>query len=180
MQRKNNFLINTIMSLKFTRSNNTLRSGNKRNGFAMIMAIAVIVVVTALMTLSLQLVTKTGKKTTDTYLHEQVVLYSISAAELALLNISNTAPCTYLGANYAFAGGLYNANVAVTYIYFDDPATLPNESPCNPGGPLFGVDYVRVNTPEQSGSVLMDITVTTVNAGETEPIRYFRRSIQKL
>ena len=35
-----------------------------------------------------------------------------------------------------------------------------------------------ITTPEQNGSVLMDITVTS-EAG-SEPIRYFRRTIQKL
>ena len=154
-----------------------------RSGMAMIMAIAVIVVISTLMALSLALTTQTSKVTTDLYLYEQTALYSKSAAELALLDIAQAAPCTVLAPNYGFPSGctpgtdcLYDANVTITYIYYDDPSTAGvNESPCTTAA---GTDYFTITTPEQNGSVLMDITVTT-NVG-SEPIRYFRRTIQKL
>ena len=152
MQRKNYFLKSFRKKIK--------------SGFAMMMAIAVIVVISTIMALSLSLTAITGKKTTDIYLYEQVVLYSKSAAELALLDIALVAPCTITNRNYPF-DGIYDANVTMRYIY-------QNPSPCASANN----DYATVFTPEQNGSVLMDITVTT-NAG-TEPIRYFRRIIQKL
>jgi len=155
MQRKNNFL-NQVHP-------------KQRSGMALIMAIMVVVILATIMALSLSLTMQTGKRTTDVYLHEQVVLYAKSAAELALLDIAkdnnSTSPCNVTSKTYSFDSGLYTANVAMKYVYTTVCATASNS-------------YFTITTDEQSGSVLMDITVTT-NAG-TEPIRYFRRSIQKL
>jgi Tfp pilus assembly protein PilV len=152
------------------RKNYILRASTHKHraGFAMIMALIVIVVIATIMALSLSLTTQTSKKTTDLYLYEQSVLYSKSAAELALLAIAQAPPCTVTNPVYNFDNNLYIANVNISYVY-----TAP--SPCAAAA---GTDYFTVTTPEQNGSVLMDITVTT-NVG-TEPIRYFRRSIQKL
>ncbi|MEK6658759.1 MAG: hypothetical protein AABY36_03645 [Campylobacterota bacterium] len=136
-----------------------------RNGFAMIMAIIVLVIITTIMALSISLTTQTTKRTTDLYLYEQAVLYSKSAAELALLNIAQN------GCQNSFSttfDGIYDANVAMRYIYNSTVGTC--------------TDYVNVTTPEQNGSILMDITVSVradVNI-TAEPIHYFRRSIQKL
>ena len=149
MQRKNNFL----KPLKL-----------KRSGFAMIMAIIVVIVIGGLMAFSLSLVANTGKRTTDLYLYEQTVLYSKSVAELALLDIAQGGPCTTI-TPYTL-GGIYDVNVTLKYVY-----TAP--SPC-----VAADTYFTVTTPEQNGSVLMDITVTTREG--TEPIRYFRRVMQKL
>jgi hypothetical protein len=151
MQRKNNFLT-------------PLKS---RGGFAMITAIIVVMIIGTLMAFSLALVSDTSKRTTDLYLYEQTVLYSKSAAELALLDIAQGGPCTTI-TPYTL-GAIYDVNVTLNYIYYDDPSTAINESPCG---------TMVVHTPEQNGSVLMDITVTT-NEG-SEPIRYFRRVMQKL
>lgn len=162
MQRKNNLL--------------KINSHKNRGGFAIIMAIAVIIIISTIMALSLSLTTKTSKRTTDIYLYEQAVLVSKSAAELALLAIADNVPCNVQNGdlNYIFdldgdgntAGEIYDVNITLGYVYIGlDCGT--------------GFNYANsLTTPEQNGSVLMDITVTT-NAG-SEPIRYFRRSIQKL
>lgn len=156
MQRKNYILKTT--------------PNNKKNGFAMIMAIIVILVISTIMALSLRLTTQTGKRTIDLYLYEQAVLYSKSAAELALLDIAQANPCTILTRNYTF-DNIYDANISMLYIY-----TAP--SPCA----NVSENYFTITTPEQNGSVLMDITVSIrTDANITsEPIHYFRRTIQKL
>ena len=147
MQRKNNFLAKA-----------------NRKGFAMIMAIIVVIVIGGLMAFSLSLVSQTGKRTTDLYLYEQAILYSKSAAELALLDIAQSGPCTTIPSY--IIGSIYTVDVDLRYVYKgSNCGGVPN-------------DYFTITTDEQNGSVLMDITVTT-NVG-TEPIRYFRRSIQKL
>ena len=153
MQRKNYFLRNSTPKSK--------------SGMAMIMAITVIVVMATIMALSLSLTTQTSKRTTDIYLYEQAILYSKSAAELALLDIAQEGCIN--NRNYPF-DGIYNANVTMQYIY-----TGPTNNVAGTGCDEY-ISYIQ--TDEQNGSVLMDITVTT-NVG-TEPIRYFRRSIQKL
>jgi len=138
---------------------------------AMIMAIAVIVIMATIMALSLAMTAQTTKSTTDLYLYEQSVLLSKSATEYALLLIAQNPPCTNL--NQSFTQDIiYTVDISMQYIY-------DSNVPCATNG---GTLYTPVSTPEQNGSVLMDVTVTvpiTANAG-TEPIRYFRRTIQKL
>ena len=161
MQRKNNFL------------------KHAKNGMAMIMAIAVIVIIATIMALAISLTSQTTKRTTDVYLYEQAALLAHSAAEYALLRISQSPPCTNLDTTFT-QDTIYNITINLRYVYYDDPATPTNEAQTictNNGGTL----YTTVSTPEQNGSVLMDITVdvndTTI---ASEPIRYFKRTIQKL
>ena len=161
MQRKNYFL-----------KTSTLKH---RNGMAMIMAIAVIVVLATIMALSLSLTTLTTKRTTDLYLYEQAVLYSKSVAELALLDIAKEGCAN--SRNYSFDSGLYDANVTMLYVYTEANTNVAGTTNCTPYTKTPSTPSY-ISTPEQNGSVLMDITVST-DAG-TEPIRYFRRSIQKL
>jgi type II secretory pathway component PulK len=143
-----------------------------RSGFAMIMAIIVVAIITTIMAISLSLTTQTSKRTTDLYLYEQAVLYSKSAAELALLDIANRDPSTNcansFNVSFPETNPIYDANVTMRYVYNSAVGTC--------------VDYVNVTTPEQNGSILMDITVSVrADANITaEPIRYFRRTIQKL
>ena len=140
----------------------------QRGGFAMIMAITVIVIVATIMALSLSLTTQTVKKTTDLYLYEQAVLLSKSATEYALLKIAQDGPCTHTNDLTGFSdpSGLYTIDIRLKYIHTATDSCLAADM------------YTTVKTPAQSGSVLMDVTVST-NVG-TEPIRYFRRTLQKL
>ena len=70
-------------------------------------------------------------------------------------------------------GTIYDANVTMSYVYTEATTNVAGDA-CN--------EYISyINTPEQNGSVLMDITVTINDASvASEPIRYFRRTIQKL
>ena len=153
MQRKNSILISA------------------RSGMAMIMAITVIVIMATIMALSLALTTTTTKKTVDMYLYEQSILLSKSATEYALLQIAQSNPCTYAGETFT-QDTLYTIDIAVQYVY-DSTAV------CGVGSPL---EYTIVSTPEQNGSAIMDVTVSVTPDKNvaTEPIRYFRRTIQKL
>lgn len=154
------------------RKNYILKQG-KHSAFAMIMAIVVIVIIATIMALSLALTTLTSKKTTDLYIYEQAVLLSKSATEYALLRISqdnnSTNPCNFTGANFK-QDTIYDVNISVKYIYTNFPATCAAAQ-----------QYTTVVTPEQNGSVLMDVAITVDDdTVTTEPIRYFRRTIQKL
>lgn len=151
------------------RKNHILKSS--RSGFALIMAITVVVVISTIMALSISLTTQTTKRTTDLYIHEQAVLISKSAAEYALLRISQSAPCTLPNLNFTH-DTLYDINIDFKYVYTED-------SVCDDVG---GPKYFTVTTPEQNGSVLMDITVSVPSSKNisNEAIRYFRRVIEKL
>jgi len=157
------------------RKNHLLKKS--RNAIAMIMAIGVIVIIATIMALALNLSTQTTKRTTDLYVYEQAVLLSKSAAEYALLRISQDGPCThYNDLNFSpdldgdGTADYYDINITLRYIY-------TNTSPCTTAG-----TYTTVTTPEQNGSVLMDITVSVPRSKNvtSEPITYFRRTIQKL
>jgi len=170
------------------RKNSILRK-NQRSGIAMIMAIAVIVIIATIMALALTLTSQTTKRTTDVYLYEQSALLAHSAAEYALLRISQNPPCTksdILFTQVPFTQDtLYNITINLRYVYYDNPDTpLVNEAqavcdalPVANRGTL----YTTVSTPEQNGSVLMDITVDVNDTNvASEPIRYFKRTLQKL
>jgi len=155
MQRKN-YLLTTI------------RSKKQRDGFAMIMAISFLVIISTILAMTLTLGTKTAKKTTDLYIYEQSVLMSKSAAEYALLRISESAPCSITNLNFT-QDSIYNIDIDILYIYANSPCANVND------------DYFQISTPESNGSVLMDITVSVDDINvSSETIRYFRRSIQKL
>ena len=151
------------------RKNNILTSA--RSGMAMIMAITVIVIMATIMALSLALTTQTTKRTVDLYLYEQSILLSKSATEYALLQIAQSQPCSDVNTSF-IQDDIYNIDIKVQYVY--DSIT-----PCTTNG---GTLYTTVSTPEQNGSVIMDVTVSVTPDKNvaTEPIRYFRRTIQKL
>jgi len=154
MQRKNNLLKSTFYK-------------KKRRAMAMIMALVVIVTMATIMALSLSLSTATSDKTVNIYLKEQAILLSQSAAEYALLRIAQDGPCSHTNdLNFQPNSDLsyFDVNISIQYIYTD-------LSGCSSG-------YFEISNEDQNGSILMDITVSTDVSNE--PIRYFRRSIQKL
>ena len=151
------------------RKNNLLKSS--RHGIAMIMAIAVIVIIATIMALALALTSETTKRTTDVYLYEQAVLLSKSATEYALLRIAqdnnSTNPCNITSLNFT-QDSIYDINVSISYIYTNLCPTASNS-------------YTTVTTPEQNGSILIDVAVSVNDTTVTpEPIRYFKRTLQKL
>ncbi|WP_373003921.1 hypothetical protein [Sulfurimonas sp.] len=167
MQRKNYFLI----PFKFTAKSSSKRTF--RSGIAMIMAIVTLVIVATIMALSLSLTTQTTKRTTDLYLYEQATLLSQSAAEYALLKISQAnQQCSVPSLDFRY-NNTFDVNITMQYIF-------TNPSTCRTNSLADGTDYTTVTYPNSNGSVLMDIAITANPTGTTEPIRYFRRSIQKL
>ena len=152
------------------RKNYILKKKNSKNAFAMIMAIAVIVVIATIMALSLSLTAQTTKKTADIYLYEQSALLAKSAVEYQLLRIAQNAPCTDLDISFT-QNDIYDINITSRYIYADSGT-------CSAGG---GTSYTTVITEEQNGSVLIDVSVSVNDVNLTsEPVRYFRRTVQKL
>jgi len=151
------------------RKNHLLKSA--RSGIAIIMAIGVIVIIGTIMALGVSLTSQTTKQTNDLYLHEQATLLAKSAAEYALLRIAQdnnaTNPCNFTSSNFT-AETFYNVNITARYVYTSVPAGCP-------------ADTIVVTTAEQNGSVLLDIAVSVTNTSvSSEPIRYFRRTLQKL
>ncbi|MCF6330368.1 MAG: hypothetical protein L3I99_02320 [Sulfurimonas sp.] len=175
MQRKNYILVpikstlgSTLSSREHFSTKNIPYAQAKRSGFAMIMAVVVMIVVATIMMFTLKQTTQTAKTTADIYLYEQSILHTKSAIEYALFRIAEnntTAGCLN---NLLFQLPPYNINITMRYVF------TPVISNCD--------SYISsIVTPEQNGSVLMDIRVS-VDSDDTgsEPITYFRRTMQKL
>jgi hypothetical protein len=164
MQRENNFLRSS------TRKSS---KQNFRSAMAMMMAIITLVVISTIMALSLSMTAETSKKSINLYLHEQAQLLTQSATEYTLLKIAKNAPCTNLNENISKQDGIYDINISISYIYTSEVPCLEN--------PNRGTLYTTISTPEQNGSALIDVTVSVTDKNiSTEPIRVFRRTIQKL
>lgn len=145
--------------------------GAKKGGFAIIMAIAVIVVLATIMALSLSLTSQTAKRTTDIYLHEQVMLLAKSAVELSLFQIAANGPCTPAALNFTH-DGIYDINITNRFAYTD-----PIPAVCGTGT----IALTNIANPDSNGTVIIDITISVTDTTVTsEPIRYFRRTVQKL
>ncbi len=157
MQRKNSLLIKPAKQLY-------------KRGMAMIMAIAVLVIIATIMALSLALSSQTTKRTTDLYLYEQAVILSHSAAEYAMLKMSQVNPCSLTTLNYSY-NNTYDINTSMKYIPLNGSTCATNA----------GTDILGLTTyPASDGTVILDVTVSTKAGIAPEPIRYFRRTIQKL
>lgn len=150
------------------RKNSILKTS--RSGIAMIMAIIAIVIISTIMALAIAMTSQTSKRTTDLYLYEQATLLAKSATEYALLKIAQDGPCTHANDLNFQQDSIYDINISIHYIY-TTTAVCSNVSDI----------YTTVETPEQNGSILIDVAVsvndTTVT---TEPIRYVKRTLQKL
>jgi len=140
---------------------------------------AVIVIISTIMALSISLTTQTAKRSTDIYLYEQSVLLAKSAGELALERIAANPICdgtnpTLNNINFTY-NAIYNINVDMRYF-------LPSNYTCEDVAYFLDPNDINENSRAHLyGSVMLDITVSVNNANITsEPITYFRRSIQKL
>ena len=162
MQRKNSIL-------KISSHGTTSRSG-----MAMIMAIVVIVIVATILALSLSLTSKTSKKTTDLYLYEQAAILSHSAAEYAMLRISQVSPCSIENIDFNY-NNLYDINISMKYIYFGGSTCNTNVN-----ADLNRTYFGTTTHLKSDGTVILDVSVATQPGLTSEPVRYFRRSIQKL
>ena len=178
MQRKDCLLdalgltIGNIFRRKmFTGSQNrakcTSRLRRSKPAFAMITAIIVMMVIATITMFTLMQTGQTVKRTADLYLYEQAELHTKSAIEYALFIIAKDGCKNNLNLQLPDAANpIYDISINMRYSY-DGTGT------CN--------KFATVTTDEQNGSVLMDISVnvTSANTG-TDPLRYFRRTIQKL
>ncbi len=155
----------------------------KRRGIAMIMAIAVIIILSTIMALMLNLTAQSSKQTTNDYLHEQAILLTRSAIEYSLLRISatnrSTGCLTSINAAYPKndATKIFDINMSIRYIGLS-AGNVFNE--CNASNNY--IVNADVTNSESKGSILLDVIVSTPPDSNitTEPITYFRRTLQKL
>ncbi len=145
----------------------------KRNGFAMIMAIFFMILIATLLSYMLSSTTETAKRTTNVYVNEQAQLLAKSAVEYAILRVSGQdrsgGICiNSFNAQYPEGTPIFDINVTIQYIGF--------------GGLGGCTDYIgTIQTPESNGTMLIDVYVSdNASLNLSEPIRYHRRTLQKL
>jgi len=161
MQRKNSVLI--------TRHRRLYKSG-----IALIMAITVIVTVATVLALALSMTNVTSKKTSDLYLYEQAAILTHSAAEYSVLRMSQEQPCSLKELNFKY-NNIFDVNATMKYIAIAGSTCATNAST------LPSSLYGTTTYPDSNGTVILDIAVSVTDTNiTTEPIRYFRRTIQKL
>ena len=148
----------------------------KRSGFAMILAIFVVVLVALGGVLLLGNASTGAKSTGDNYLRAQAELLAMSAAEFAVMraqgfDISPAAGSLCLEnlnitVNDATNNPMFDANVSLSYSFHG-------------AAPVNCTAHTLATATGKDTMILMDVTVTDRNLS-TEEIRVHKRSWQKL
>ncbi len=155
----------------------------KRKGFALITAVFLLIIISAMLVTMLSLSTETTKRTANDYLNEQAILLAYGATEQAVLSISGsnlTAACpTAIGpTNYPAVNPILTVTTTMRYIWANGQS--PGGANCN--------NYIdqsqsagnQLTTIESNGAVVIDVTVQTVAGLMDEPVTFHRRTLQKL
>jgi len=102
------------------RKSNILKPYSKaKNGIAMLIAIAFLLITAVLMAIMVNMTAQTTKRTADMYLQEQAHLLAKSATEFALLAISARDRATdscLTGINITGPSGNFDINTTIRYI----------------------------------------------------------------
>ncbi len=166
----------------------------KRRGFALITAIFLLVIISAMLTTMLSISSTTGQRTVNDYLNEQAVLLAYGATEQAILVISAVDPSvgciTTTGPdNYPTINPILTVETTIQYIWADGQ-TAPsgvdlNATSCknyiHDGVGTANVPVGQLSTAESGGAVLIDVYVqSAATLGLNERIKYHRRTLQKL
>lgn len=146
----------------------------QRDGFALITAIIVMMIIAVLGGLMVSLSTQSVAHTQNNYLHEQAQLLAKSATEFALLAISAhdinaTGNCVNsINSQYPHTSPIFDINTTIRYIGYG-----VYDSNCN--------QFIEnIYTSESNGTVLIDVYVTTnSDVGLSEQIMYHKRTLQK-
>ncbi len=162
-----------------------------RGGFALVAAVFLLILIASL---SLQMLSSTSnstQKNIDNYLNEQAVLLAYAATEQAILAISLTDPSagciTTTAGTYPQNNAIFNITTNIRYIWANGQTAI-NSSPlpisCKnfiDDSNLPATPQLTLQTPTSGGSVMIDVVVTsTALLGLDQPIRFFKRTLQKL
>lgn len=163
------------------RKSNILRQ--KRGGFAMIMAIFFMVLMATMMLYMLNASAETTERTSSDYVNEQAQLLAKSTVEYVLLRVSGFNRDTdgdgvvddcLTGLNLTYPEGSPMYKITVNISYHGLGAGAPAK--CTSNG-----TQAALNTAESVGTMLIDVYVEDhPDLQLNEPVRYHRRTLQKL
>lgn len=155
---------------------------SSRRGFALITAVFLMILLSTMLLKMLSFSSSDAQQVVNDYLLEQAQLAAYGATEFAMLRIStedHTAGCTRaISMRYPSTGTkLFDVNITIQYVW---NGAGPGGTNC--GNTLVTGKTVSVTTAEQDGSAYIDVVVASdpVKTRLTEPIRFHRRTLQKL
>jgi len=151
-----------------------------RRGFSLITAIIFMVLVASIAALALSFSSFSTKQTSDLFLREQADLLVQSGTEFALLAISghqiNAANgcLNSINSQYPQAGAAAIFDINITINYLGNGLAAASNNNCN-------ILSDTVVTVDSNITVIIDtiVSTNTDNNISTEPIRLYRRTIQK-
>ena len=158
-----------------------LKHAGRRSAFALIAAVFLMLLISIMLLKMLSYSSENAQQVVNNYMLEQAQLAAYGATEYALLKVStedHTAGCTKtINLDYPSTGTkLFDVSVNIQYVWRGGG---PGGTDCANTGVTGST--VSVITPEQDGSAYVDVYVSTTSAlGLDEPIRYHRRTLQKL
>ncbi|MHC3995223.1 hypothetical protein ACXWTF_10370 [Thiomicrolovo sp. ZZH C-3] len=156
----------------------------KRGGFAVIASVFMMLLITLMLLKMLSYTTDTAKRTSNNYLNEQAQLLAFNATEDAVYRISgenssggNACTQSYNIHYPSAAPYMFDINVSISYIWATD--LTPGDASCR--------NYIGAGATYQlesnitNGAAVVDVIVTTNDTlNLSEPVRFHRKTLQKL
>lgn len=144
-----------------------------RQGFGLIQALIVIVLISGIIVIAMKYATVSVKHTSDTYMRESAELFLNSAVELALLAISGhdrSVGCLH-DINITSSDNRYLADINITHYFYYQGV---DGTPCDRA--------IATQTEESHGMALLHVTVYTNSLepkNQAKKIRLTRRTLQR-
>ena len=157
----------------------------KRDGFALVMAIGMLVVIATIMALAIQLNSHTSKRVIDDYIKNQAQLYAKNGAEFAIYKISkefnsSKDPCSIRNINTKL-DGIYDLNITLSYAFSDHNKTQTcgndNTNKLN----IYIPNLMDANGSREYGYVKIDVFVNTNTSDvTTEAIKIYKSYLEDI
>ncbi|MEJ2468469.1 MAG: hypothetical protein P8Y51_05255 [Campylobacterales bacterium] len=151
----------------------------RRGGFAVIAAVFMMLLITLMLLKMLSYSTDVASRTSNNYLNEQAQLLAFNATEDAVYRISGINPYTtacITSQDYTYASML-DVNITIRYIWSN--GLTPATATCQ--NYIDATQAFTLDSNISNGAALIDVYVSsTPSLGLDEPIRFHRRTLQKL
>jgi len=151
-----------------------------RSGFNLLMAIAMILILSGAAIMTLKYVSISAKHISDSYIKEQAEIFAQSIMEATILKIEghvrNASSSCLNNLVFHSADSKFDANVTISKYYLYNGVD-------NDGGNYCAGLNVNINTRESHGYVMIETVVTTnqnnAKIKGSTPVRIVKRSLQR-
>lgn len=158
----------------------------KRNGFALMTAVFLMLLISILLLKMLSYTSETAQRSVNEYLNEQAELLTYSATEYALLaisgrerNVSSNCIQTISAVYPNNTTPMFNINISIQYVWSN--ALTPANGSCQGYIDSAQAATSQLTTDESNGAAVIEVVVASnASLGLDQPIRQYRKSLQKL